>query len=190
VFETLKRWIQFNFRYFGKPLWDSGISPPELIDFINNHQPGRALEMGAGSGTNMLTLFRAGWEVVGVEYALRAVMIGRRKLRDNGFSPSIYFKSVVTPLSVEGEFDLILDIGCFHSLSLEEKAEYNENVLRYLRTGGIFLIYGFLQSSKRRSGISKIDIDIFKEIFVLIQRNEGVDPNSRSSIWMQFGREN
>jgi len=171
-------------------VWDSGVSPPELMEFLDNHQPGRALDMGAGTGTNMLSLFQNGWEVIGVEYALRAVMIGRKKLRDNGFPPTLFLKNVTNPLSIEGKFNLIYDIGCFHSLSGEGKEAYKQNLLQYLHIGGSFLIYGFMESRIRRNGISKNDINNLKENFLLEKQKEGIDRNVRPSIWMQFKREN
>ena len=46
------RRLKFNLSYFGKAPWDSGISPPELYDFIATHPAARAIDIGCGSGTN------------------------------------------------------------------------------------------------------------------------------------------
>ena len=61
-----RRWL-FNLWYFQRPPWDSGISPPELMEFIRSSQPGRALDLGCGTGTNIITLAKNGWQVTGVE---------------------------------------------------------------------------------------------------------------------------
>jgi len=66
--------------YFGQPPWDTGISPPELLEFIRTHNPGRAIDLGCGTGTNVITLVNAGWDVTGVDFAPRAIKIARRKL--------------------------------------------------------------------------------------------------------------
>lgn len=38
------RWITFNLWYFRRPPWDTRVSPPELLEFIAAHPPGRALD--------------------------------------------------------------------------------------------------------------------------------------------------
>jgi hypothetical protein len=40
------RRLNFNLLYLFNPPWDSGISPPELLDFLQDHKPGRALDLG------------------------------------------------------------------------------------------------------------------------------------------------
>ncbi len=57
------RRLAFNFWYFRKPPWDSGISPPELLEFIRTHPAGKAIDLGCGTGTNVITLAKAGWQV-------------------------------------------------------------------------------------------------------------------------------
>ncbi len=60
-------WISFNFCYLGKPAWDTRTSPPELLEFINHHVAGKALDLGCGTGTDMPTLVQSGWEVCGMD---------------------------------------------------------------------------------------------------------------------------
>ena len=50
------RRLSFLLWYFRDPPWDTNISPPELLDFINRHPPGRVLDLGCGTGTNVITL--------------------------------------------------------------------------------------------------------------------------------------
>ncbi|MDI6770955.1 MAG: class I SAM-dependent methyltransferase, partial [Anaerolineales bacterium] len=75
----LKRLI-FNLWYLRSAPWDSGIVPPELVDFIQTRPAGRALDLGCGTGTSSLALAQAGWRVSGVDFAPRAIRIAKRKL--------------------------------------------------------------------------------------------------------------
>ena len=82
--QNLFRRILFQYWYFRKPPWDTGISPPELLEFIQTHRPGRAIDIGCGTGTNVITLVRAGWDVTGVDFAPRAIKFARQKLKRAG----------------------------------------------------------------------------------------------------------
>ena len=78
------RWISFSLRYLGKPPWDTQTSPPELIEFIAQHRVGRALDLGCGTGTNLVTLAQAGWEVCGVDFIWLAVLKAKNRLKKVG----------------------------------------------------------------------------------------------------------
>ena len=50
--------------------WDSGVSPPELVAAVEGPQalpPGRALDLGCGTGTNAIYMARHGWDVTGAD---------------------------------------------------------------------------------------------------------------------------
>lgn len=186
MFNKFVKWIKFNLRYLGSPPWDSGISPPELIRFINNHQPGRALDLGAGTGTNMLTLARSGWDVEGVEYAFIAARRARRKLEKEGFTDEIYIKDAARLDFLKNSYDLILDIGCFHTLNHLKKENYRNQVARLLRKGGTLLMYAFLKTDDFQSGLDDADISSLENHFELVDRDDGQDQGKRPSTWMEF----
>ena len=76
---NLFRRFLFHYWYFRQPPWDTGISPPELLEFIQNHRAGRAIDIGCGTGTNVITLAQAGWDVTGVDFAPRAIKLAQQK---------------------------------------------------------------------------------------------------------------
>ena len=180
------RWIKYNLRYLGNPPWDSGVSPPELLVLIEQELPGRALDLGAGTGTNMLTLARAGWQVDGIEYAWLAVLKARKKLRNWGYPPSMYCREVTHLDFLKEKYDLILDIGCFHGLSCHQRAVYIENLKKRLKENGIFLLYAFHSLPGKQVGITQSEIDRLSNQFTLVERQEGLDRRERVSVWLQF----
>jgi len=186
MFNKPVKWLSFNLRYFGRPPWDTDMSPPELIRFINNHQPGRALDLGAGTGTNMLTLARSGWYVEGVEFAFIAAFRARRKLKREGYIAKIYFKDASRLEFLEKSYDLILDIGCFHSIKGNKKESYIDHAVRLLKPGGTLLMYAFLKTDNSQTGLGVSDFSNFEKFFLLINRKDSQDHGKRPSTWLEF----
>src|SRR2546426_628882 len=60
-----------------RPPWDTGIVPPEVERFVASHPPGRALDLGCGTGTNVVYLADQGGTAPGGDFAGRAVGITR-----------------------------------------------------------------------------------------------------------------
>lgn len=187
MIRRLGAWLRYNLWYFGKPPWDSGISPPELAAFIDQHPPGRALDLGCGSGTNLLTLARAGWQVTGVDFALRAALRARRRLRAAGFKARILCRDVTALDDLLPGFQLVVDIGCYHSLSAQKKQRYEQNLRRLLAEGGHLLLYGKMCVSGGLVGLVEEDISRLARNLVLVSRQEGFD-RGRPSAWLLFRR--
>jgi SAM-dependent methyltransferase len=139
------RRLSFNLWYFGRPPWDSGISPPELLDFLGDHAPGRAIDLGCGTGTNVITLAQHGWQVTGIDFASRAIQIARRKIQRANIRAEVRVGDVTKLRDVLGPFDLGLDMGCFHGV--EDKVAYLNGLARLLATGGHWLMYGRLKDA-------------------------------------------
>ena len=183
------RRLNFSLWYLFNPPWDSGISPPELLDFIAEHPPGRAIDLGCGTGTNVLTLAQHGWEVTGIDFAPQAIQAARRKLAAADIRADLTVGDVTNLKGISGKFDLGLDIGCFHGIP--SRSAYLSELSRVLAPGGYWLMYGFLKSNPKASGtgLTTADIDFIKMFsFDLVSRTDGIDKRGRPSAWFLFQR--
>ena len=189
--QNLLRRFLFHYWYFGQPPWDTGISPPELLDFIQNHKPGRAIDIGCGTGTNVITLANAGWKVTGVDFAPRAIKLARKKASKAGVQAEFLIKDATKLQGISGPFDLAFDLGCFHSIPQDEKTKYLDQEDRILAPGGFWLMYGFLNSTteQSRSGLAEADIDLISSRLALVSRRDGFDQRERSSAWFLFQKQ-
>jgi cyclopropane fatty-acyl-phospholipid synthase-like methyltransferase len=186
--ENLSRRILFQYLYFRKPPWDTGISPPELLEFIQAHSPGRAIDIGCGTGTNVITLTRAGWDVTGVDFAPRAIKFAKQKLKQVGVHAKLLIRDATKLQGITGPFDLALDLGCFHGIPQAGKPKYLDQLDRILAPNGFWLMYGFLRSDPlhKRSGLLKSDIDLISSRLRLLSRRDGLDNGAKPSAWFLY----
>ena len=182
--------LYFNLLYFRTPPWDTQVSPPELMEFIESHPPGRVLDLGCGTGTNVITLAQHGWQVVGVDYVKRAVRTAERKASQAGATAEFFVNDVTKLEGVRGVFDLVLDIGCFHSLDGGERVQYLDNLERLTRPGSTFMVYSFLRDNdSSEPGINGSDMMRLERLFSLSKRVDGTERGERSSAWLTYIRE-
>jgi ubiquinone/menaquinone biosynthesis C-methylase UbiE len=177
------RRLQFNLRYFGSPPWDSGITPPELFEFIQTHPAGRAIDIGCGTGTNVVTLAKTGWQVTGFDFAPRAIQIAKRKIKKADIQANLFTDDAACMKKVTGQFDLALDLGCFHGL--EHKADYLTQLDRILAPNGFWLMYGFLAPAA--PGIADSDLSrISAQALTLLSQRNGTDHGKHPSAWFLY----
>jgi cyclopropane fatty-acyl-phospholipid synthase-like methyltransferase len=185
---SLFRRLFYAISYLGSPPWDTNISPPELLNFIQTHPAGRALDLGCGTGKNLATLAEHGWQTTGVDFSRKAVRLARSRLTACGFPAKILFGDVSRKPGVVGKFDLILDIGCYHDLSPANRKGYQNNIKEWLASGGSFLIYAHCLSEDRlrATGISQEDIDAFSIFLRVEDIVYTTDRWERKTVWMTF----
>jgi len=187
--QNLLRRLLFQYWYFGNPKWDTGISPPELLDFIQNHKPARAIDIGCGTGTNVITLARAGWQITGVDFAPRAIQLAKQKLKSGGIQADLRIGDATNLKGIDGPFELALDIGCFHSIQRDGKAIYLKQLVRILTANGFWLMYGFFKPDSNHAGTGLVpaDLDLISSQLTLISRRDGVDDKrNRLSAWFLY----
>ncbi len=140
------RRMMYSLMYrFGAPRWDTNITPPEVVAVIEGAAAlpaGRALDLGCGTGTNVIYLAQHGWETIGVDFSPVAIQQARQKAKD---TPGATFVegdvSQLSHLGIQGPFDFVLDIGCFHGLPIHSRQAYVQEVARVTRSGGLFVIW-------------------------------------------------
>jgi len=152
--------LEFERRYLiGRTPWDTGITPPEVMAFLQGRPAGRALDIGCGTGTNAMTLAHMGWAVTAIDFSQLALHRARRKARAAGLS--IDFRRVDASRldGVAGPFDFALDIGCFHSLSPEGRAGYASRLSDLLALRAAFILFSFLAEPGDESWPSRTEIE-------------------------------
>ena len=148
--------------------------------------------MGCGTGTNAITLAKAGWQVIGVDFASRAIRMAKNKAQDSGVKADFRVDDVRRLDSITDQFDLILDIGCFHALSPADHERYIANVDRLLSQTGTYLLYVFFKQDDGEigPGVSQNAIAKLSQELKLISRTDGTERSLRPSAWLRFEKMN
>jgi 2-polyprenyl-3-methyl-5-hydroxy-6-metoxy-1,4-benzoquinol methylase len=184
------RKLWFTLAYIRRPVWDTDISPHELQDYITTHQPGRALDLGCGTGTNVITLAKHGWDVVGVDFAKHAINLAKKKAQRAGVEVDLRHENVTQLDSIKSKFNLILDMGCFHSLPSNKRVSYILKIDQLLTDTGTFLLYLFYTSTADCYGLgaSKEDIRFITQKFRVMEQKDSTERGIRPSTWFTLQR--
>ena len=109
----------YRFAYrSGTPRWDSPEPRPEVAELARGRSPGRALDLGCGTGSDVIHLASLGWDAEGVDFAPGAIAIARARASASGSSAAFTVGDVtrLREAGVTGRFDLVIDVGCYHGV--------------------------------------------------------------------------
>lgn len=170
--------------------WDREEPPPEVLQTVPKLPPGRALDLGCGYGRASLFMARLGWQVDGVDFIEQAVIEATGRANNLGLGQQITFHlGSVTELDfLTGPYDFALDVGCVHSLPLEELQKYHQGLLRLLNPAGLYLLFAHLNEvDKEQTGRRWLDeatlLNIFQNGFALEKTEYGQTQVGNQEPW-------
>ena len=105
-------------------------------------KPGRALDLGCGSGVFSVYMAKQGYDVTGIDFMPRAVEMAKERASGAGVRVN-WVNTDLFAWEPEGEFDLVLDSGCLHSLIGGDRSRYKAKLLTFLRPGGDYILGHF-----------------------------------------------
>jgi len=114
------------------------------MEFVKGREPGRALDLGCGTGTDALYLANRGWLVTGVDFVPEAIETAKARARQAS-SSAVFLIGDVSHLreaGLRGPFDLIIDIGCYHGIPARLRDAYASGVAGLARPGADFFVAG------------------------------------------------
>ncbi len=189
------RRLRFIWHYFRKQVpWDTNQTPPEVIDFVANYAPGRVLDLGCGTGTNVIYLAQQGWEAVGVDYVPQAINDARRKASTAKVKADFYQGDVtrLDKLPLTPGFTYFLDVGCFHTLDEEGQRRYAATCAQLAAPGAWLMLYAsfpHIGKSGYRLGVTPEQVaERFVPYFTVDHADYGADTGGgwqRAWYWLR-----
>ena len=140
----------------GQLPWDTGQPEPVLVEFVTSGAvtPSRALEIGAGTGTNAIWMAERGFDVLGVDVSQLAVERARAKIEGRALSCRFAAWDILAASPPDGPFQFVFDRGCFHVFDEPgERQRFAEHVAAALAPGGLWLsLIGSTEGPPREVG--------------------------------------
>lgn len=115
-----------------------------LVEYLGQHNKltGKAIDLGAGRGRNSFYLAQHGFEVLALDFVESNVAYINQQVEKSKLPVVAKTQSVAElwPLA-DLSLDLVIDVFCFkHLYTTNQQAAYITELLRCLKSGGIFLI--------------------------------------------------
>lgn len=197
---NLQKWYYDLTYRLSQPRWDTRITPPELIALVESGgvHGTRALDLGCGTGTNSIYLAQRGFTVVGVDFSAKAIATARTHAARAGVTIDFRVADVTRLDALREPFDLVLDIGCLHSIAAGDRPRYAAQLARLTRPASVFLLYAFgprppgergHRLGFRNIGITPAQVEELVAPHFALQRVEhSTERGERASAWYWFER--
>jgi cyclopropane fatty-acyl-phospholipid synthase-like methyltransferase len=129
-----------------------------------NLQTGTVLDIGTGPGTQAIELAQRGFQVTATDISDAAIEGAQAKATAQGLNISWQQDDILNS-KIRGEFDLILDRGCFHGFHLAQRQKYLQFIQDVSKSGGYLFLKCFSHLETREAGPYRFSPAEIQEMF-------------------------
>ncbi len=134
---------RFEERYQSGDLpWDIKRPDANLVATVETFRirSGKGLDIGCGTGDNLIWLSQRGFEMTGVDISETAINQAMQKAENAKIKASFYAMDFLDTKVPGFVFSFVFDRGCFHTFDTnEERSTYVLNVHHLLEDNGLWL---------------------------------------------------
>ncbi|HEX6221020.1 MAG TPA: class I SAM-dependent methyltransferase [Acidimicrobiia bacterium] len=175
--------------------WDSVGVRKDLIDLLTRgdvdpRRYPRSIDVGCGTGANVVHLAGAGFDAWGVDFSEIAIRKGRARAAAAGLDAHFVVGDLTAPSipGIEGTFDFVVDFGTLDDLRGESRAAMADTITRLSHPGSKFLEYCFYGETEELPlisfrGTSKLSHIAPGELDELFGDDWEIEPFSRDDHW-------
>jgi SAM-dependent methyltransferase len=134
----------FEQMYEGQAAWDTGRPQPDIVKLAETGLVrGSVLDVGCGTGENVLYLAARGHDCWGIDFVPVAIERAKAKAAQRAIVAQFIVGNALE-LSKQGrQFDTVIDCGLFHTFADEERPVFVQSLAEILRPGGLLHILCF-----------------------------------------------
>lgn len=132
----------FEQMYQGQAPWDTGRPQPTIVKLAEAGQiRGSVLDVGCGTGENLLYLAARGHEAWGIDFVPLVIERAKAKATQNGLAVNFLVGNALELNKLGRQFDTVIDCGLFHTFTDEERPVFVQSLSEVVRpTGALFLL--------------------------------------------------
>lgn len=153
----------------GRAPWDIGRPQPAIVRVADSGElieP--VLDSGCGSGEHALLAATTGLTVTGVDISRLAIERARAKARGRGLSAEFIVGDVLDLPGIERldpPFRTVIDTGCFHTFTDEERLRYAASLAAVLEPGGVLHLLCFSEETSGTDGPRRVTQAEIRQVF-------------------------
>jgi cyclopropane fatty-acyl-phospholipid synthase-like methyltransferase len=134
----------FDSAYSGTPPWDIGRPQPEIVRLAEAGEiRGDLLDIGCGTGENVLYLAGLGHNATGIDLSPAAIGKALLKSKNRGQKARFVVGDALSLEELGAHFDSVVDCGLFHTFSDEMRPIFSRSLHSVLNPGGTYFVLCF-----------------------------------------------
>ena len=110
-----------------------------LAEICRRRKPGKALDIGCGTGTDSVFLAQQGWDVTSLDFVPKALEFTQQRAKKAGVDVNPV-EADITQWEPPTQYDLVLDHGLLHNMDPVRYSAYRACVLNALADNGDFVL--------------------------------------------------
>jgi len=156
----------FEQMYQGQAPWDTGRPQPAIIKLAEAGQiRGSVLDVGCGTGENLLYLAARGHEAWGLDFVPVAIERAKTKAAQRKIEAHFVVGNALELKKLGRQFDTVIDCGLFHTFVDEERPVFVQGLCDVLRHGGLLYILCFSDEEPGTEGPRRISQQEIRDAF-------------------------
>ncbi|NUQ61844.1 MAG: class I SAM-dependent methyltransferase [Pirellulales bacterium] len=156
----------FEQMYQGHAPWDTGRPQPAIIQLAEAGRiHGSVLDVGCGTGENVLYLAARGHDCWGIDFVPVAIERARAKAAQRGMNAHFIVGNALELAKLGRQFDTVIDCGLFHTFTDEERPVFATELAQVLRPEGLLHILCFSDEEPGTEGPRRVSQQEIRDSF-------------------------
>ena len=152
--------------YAGQAPWDTGRPQPAVVKLAEAGKiRGSVLDVGCGTGENVLYLAARGHKCLGLDFVPVAIEQAKAKAAHRGVPAHFHVGNALELQKLGRQFDTVIDCGLFHTFSDEERPVYVKGLGEVLGWGGTLYLLCFSDEEPGTEGPRRISQQEIRDAF-------------------------